>query len=104
MRSTALTDTYFYLFGGLGTNSLPGESDYNPDEGRYRIIAGARRRAAAKRIGLQTIPVVVRTESEANLRVLQLIENLQRQDLSPIDEASAYKELMVVSERPCHRI
>ncbi len=63
---------------------------------RYIIISGARRRAAAEQAGLATLPVVVRGEESSRVRVLQLIENLQRQDLSPLDEARAYQELMEV--------
>jgi ParB/RepB/Spo0J family partition protein len=61
---------------------------------RYLIIAGGRRYAAARRAGLATVPVVARSEESSRFRILQLIENLQRQDLSPIDEARAYQELM----------
>ena len=60
----------------------------------YRIIAGARRRAAAERAGLSMLPVVVRGAEQARIRVLQLIENLQRQNLSWLDEARAYQELI----------
>src|SRR6185437_3515206 len=60
----------------------------------YRIIAGARRRAAAERAGLTRRPVVVRGAEQARIRVLQLIENLQRQNLSWLDEARAYQELI----------
>ncbi len=61
---------------------------------RYVIIAGARRREAAARVGLTMIPVVVRGEESSRIRVLQLVENLQRQSLSPLDEARAYQELI----------
>jgi len=61
---------------------------------RYLIIAGGRRYAAARRAGLVTIPVVARSEESSRVRILQLVENLQRQDLSPIDEARAYQELI----------
>ncbi|HEX5501585.1 MAG TPA: ParB/RepB/Spo0J family partition protein [Thermomicrobiales bacterium] len=61
---------------------------------RYAIIAGGRRRAAAERAGLRAVPVVVRGEEGARVRVLQLLENLQRQALSPLDEARAYQELL----------
>jgi ParB family chromosome partitioning protein len=60
----------------------------------YRIIAGARRRAAAEQAGLTMLPVVVRGAEQARIRVLQLIENLQRQNLSWLDEARAYQELI----------
>lgn len=61
---------------------------------RYIVIAGGRRLVAAKRAGVPALPVVIRDESGARVRVLQLIENVQRQDLSPMDEARAYQELM----------
>lgn len=61
---------------------------------RYLIIAGGRRYAAALRAGLATVPVVARGEESSRVRILQLVENLQRQDLSPIDEARAYQELI----------
>ncbi len=61
---------------------------------RYLIIAGGRRYAAARRAGLATVPVVARSEESSRVRILQLVENLQRQDLSPIDEARAYQELI----------
>ncbi len=66
------------------------------DDGRqrYLIIAGGRRYAAARRAGLTTVPVVARSEESSRVRILQLVENLQRQDLSPIDEAHAYQELI----------
>jgi len=61
---------------------------------RYIVIAGGRRRAAAEIAGLHTLPVLVRGEEGVRLRVLQLIENLQRQELSPLDEARALQELL----------
>jgi ParB family transcriptional regulator, chromosome partitioning protein len=61
---------------------------------RYLIIAGARRRAAAERAGLGMVAVVVHGAEQARIRVLQLIENLQRQNLSWLDEARAYQELI----------
>jgi ParB family chromosome partitioning protein len=61
---------------------------------RYRVIAGARRRRAAEMAGLQLLPVIVRGEEPTRIRVLQLLENLQRQDLQPLDEAHAFQELM----------
>jgi ParB/RepB/Spo0J family partition protein len=66
------------------------------DDGRqrYLIIAGGRRYAAARQAGLTTVPVVARSEESSRVRILQLVENLQRQDLSPIDEARAYQELI----------
>jgi len=60
----------------------------------YRLVAGNRRLEAAKRAGLVAVPVVVRETNAVELRILQLTENLLRQDLAPLDEARAFQELM----------
>ncbi len=65
----------------------------NPD-GTYELIAGERRLRAAKLAGLATVPVIIRTANEQQKLELALIENLQRQDLSPIEEAKAFKILL----------
>lgn len=63
-------------------------------EGGYRIVAGERRYRAARMAGLREIPVVIKELSEQSASEVALIENLQRQDLTPIEEANGYKELM----------
>lgn len=63
--------------------------------GRYMIIAGERRYRATKLAGLKTIPVIIRNYSEREIKEISLIENLQREDLNPIEAASAMKQLMV---------
>lgn len=63
--------------------------------GRYMIIAGERRYRATKLAGLKTIPVIIRKYSEREIKEISLIENLQREDLNPIEAASAMKQLMV---------
>lgn len=65
----------------------------NPD-GTYMIIAGERRFRAAKRAGLETIPAVVKELSEREIQEISLIENLQREDLNPIEAAYGMKRLM----------
>lgn len=60
----------------------------------YQIVAGERRWRAARLAGLRTIPVVVKDYSDIEILQIALIENLQRQDLNPIEEANAYKTLM----------
>ncbi len=65
-----------------------------PDEGNYRIIIGERRWRAAKKIGLQTIPVLIRNLNEAQQHEAMLIENLQREDLNPIEIAKAYQKMI----------
>ena len=60
----------------------------------YELICGERRMRAAQAAGLEEIPVVVRDVSDVESLELSLIENIQRQDLNPIERASAYKKLM----------
>lgn len=59
----------------------------------YELIAGERRLRAARRLGWTTIPAVVRESSDEQALTLALIENLQREDLNPIDEAEGYQRL-----------
>jgi ParB family chromosome partitioning protein len=61
---------------------------------RYIIVAGERRWRASKIAGLKTIPVVVKDLSDKEVMEIALIENLQREDLNPIEEAEAYQRLM----------
>lgn len=63
-------------------------------DGSHHLIAGERRWRAARRAGLTTIPAVVRGTSGANTLVEALIENLQREDLTPLEEAHAYRQLL----------
>ncbi len=65
-----------------------------PDSGRYEIVAGERRMRAAKLAGLETIPVIVREISDESAAVMALIENIQREDLNPIEEAQGVKRLL----------
>jgi ParB family chromosome partitioning protein len=63
-------------------------------DGSYQLVAGERRWRAARMAGLSEVPVVVRELSDVQTMELALIENLQREDLNVIEEASGYKELM----------
>ena len=60
----------------------------------YRIIAGERRWRAAKKAGLNTIPCLIRDEDEQKNKEISLIENIQRENLNPIEKALGYKELI----------
>jgi ParB family chromosome partitioning protein len=62
-------------------------------EGGYEIVAGERRWRASQRAGLLKVPVVVRDIPEERLLAAALIENIQREDLNPIEEAQAYRRL-----------
>jgi ParB family chromosome partitioning protein len=61
---------------------------------RYQIIAGERRWRAAQRAGLEKVPVVVRDIPDERVLELSLIENIQREELNPIEEANAYRRLI----------
>jgi ParB family transcriptional regulator, chromosome partitioning protein len=76
--------------------------------GRYQIIAGERRWRAAKLIGLDKISAIVRNIDDSKLLEVALIENIQRQELNPIEEALAYKRLTAVlgltQEEVAHKV
>ena len=65
-----------------------------PDSNGYELIAGERRLRAARQAGLKQVPVVVRDVSERQLLQMSIIENIQRQNLNPMEEADAYHRLM----------
>jgi ParB family transcriptional regulator, chromosome partitioning protein len=64
-----------------------------PDGDGYQLIAGERRFLAAKRAGRESIPAIVRQASRREMLEFALVENLQREDLNPIDEARAYQRM-----------
>ncbi len=63
-------------------------------DGRYELIAGERRWRAAREVGLDTVPAIVRDEDEAHRMQTALIENVAREDLNPVDEARACATLV----------
>jgi ParB family transcriptional regulator, chromosome partitioning protein len=63
------------------------------EDGRYRLVAGERRWRAAQKAQVHEIPAIVRDLSERDVMAIALIENLQREDLNPIEEARAYHRL-----------
>lgn len=65
-----------------------------PHDDRFEIVAGSRRYLAAKAAGLAEIPARVRSLTDAEVLEVQIIENLQREDIHPLDEAEGYKQLM----------
>lgn len=74
------------LLQPIAVRSAPG--------GAYKIIAGERRWRAARLAGLTEVPVVIKDVTEAEAMELALIENLQREDLDPVEEAFGYRQLM----------
>lgn len=63
-------------------------------DGTYLIIAGERRWRAAKLCGLKTVPAIIKSYTEKQIKEISIIENLQREDLNPVEAAKAIKELM----------
>ena len=61
---------------------------------KYQIVAGERRWRASKLVGLKKIPAVIRNFDDQEMLEIALIENIQREDLNPIEEAAAYKEML----------
>lgn len=76
--------------------------------GTYQLVAGERRWRASRMAGLTEVPVVIKELSDADASALALIENLQREDLDPIEEAEGYKYLMdtygVTQEEAAQRV
>lgn len=60
----------------------------------YELVAGERRLRASKIAGLETVPVVVRDLSDSEMLVMAIVENIQREDFTPLEEADAYQRLM----------
>ncbi len=63
-------------------------------DGDFELIAGERRWRAARRVGLQTIPAIVRVADDASMLQQAIVENVQREQLNPLEEAAAYQQLI----------
>jgi ParB family transcriptional regulator, chromosome partitioning protein len=79
------------LIQPLIVTTAPDSSDLAP---HYQLIAGERRWSAARLAGLERVPVIVRGATPQEMLELALVENIQRADLNPLEEATAYRELM----------
>ena len=64
------------------------------EDGGYELIAGERRWRAARRVGLQTVPAMVRVADDAAMLQHAIVENIQREQLNPLEEAAAYQQLI----------
>ena len=63
-------------------------------DGEYEMIAGERRWRAARRVGMQTIPAIIRNADNATMLQQAIVENVQREQLNPLEEAAAYQQLI----------
>ncbi len=80
---------------GPGENAIQHpDSEALPSELRYSVVAGERRVRAARLAGLQEVPALVCTYEETEVLKVALLENIQREDLGPVEEAEAYRKLM----------
>ncbi|MBR0384919.1 MAG: nucleoid occlusion protein [Erysipelotrichaceae bacterium] len=64
----------------------------------YQLITGERRLRACRKLGWTSIPCIIRQANNADMATMALIENLQREDLSPVEEAKAYKHLLEITD------
>jgi len=64
------------------------------DENGYELVAGERRLRAAKKAGLDQVPVIIKTIKDTDLLAMSIVENIQREDLNPMEEAEAYYQLI----------
>ncbi len=93
-RQSFKEDTIKELAESIEKNGLLQPIVVRPmDGGKYQIIAGERRYRAFKKLGRNTIPAIVRDYEDEEVDKLQLVENVQREDLNPYDEAIAYLKL-----------
>lgn len=93
-RQSFKEDTIKELAESIEKNGLLQPIVVRPmDGGKYQIIAGERRYRAFKKLGRKVIPAIVRDYEDEEVDKLQLVENVQREDLNPYDEAIAYLKL-----------
>jgi len=83
-----------HLMDSIAVNGVIQPIVVRQDAEGYEIVAGERRWRAARRLDLPTIPAIVRQVDDAQSLEIALIENIQRQDLNPIEKAKAYRELI----------
>ena len=82
------------LAASIRVNGIVQPIVVRPVGGRYQIVAGERRWRAAQRAGMRRLPAIVRAIPDEKLLELALVENIQRQELNPIEEAEAYRKLI----------
>jgi ParB family chromosome partitioning protein len=82
------------LAASIRSNGIVQPIVVRPHNGRYQIVAGERRWRAAQLAGLRRVPTVVKEIPDDKLLEIALVENIQRQELNPIEEANAYRKLI----------
>jgi ParB family chromosome partitioning protein len=82
------------LAASIKANGIVQPIVVRPHAGRYQIIAGERRWRASQQAGLRRVPVVIKDIPDDKLLELALVENIQRRELNPIEEANAYRKLI----------
>jgi ParB family chromosome partitioning protein len=93
-RAAFRADRLRELADSIAVNGIIEPLIVRSKEGRYQIVAGERRWRAAKLAGLTEVPVVVRDVEDDHLLEITLVENLQREDLNPIETAQAFHRLV----------
>ena len=83
------------LAASIQANGIVQPIVIRPNGGRFQIIAGERRWRAAQKAGLRRVPAVIKEIPDDKLLELALVENIQRQELNPIEEANAYPNLLI---------
>ena len=93
-RTRFVEATLEELAQSIRTNGIVQPIVVRRKEGKYQIVAGERRWRAAQRAGLRKLPVVVKEIADDKLLEIALIENIQRHELNPVEEARAYRKLV----------
>ena len=93
-RKTFITESLEELSESIKLHGIIQPITVRPISDGYKIIAGERRFRAAKLAGLEKVPVIIRDVDEREAAEIALIENLQREDLNPVDEAHGYETLI----------
>ena len=93
-RKSINEDSIRELANSMELNGLLQPITIRPDADGYEIVAGERRWRAAKLLEWETIPAIIRQVSDEDMLEIQVLENLQREDMSPLDEAMAFQTLL----------
>lgn len=93
-RRTFDEETLIELAASIAKQGVVQPLIVRPAEGGFEIVAGERRYRAAQRAGLDTVPAIVRQLDDRQTLEMAIVENLQREDLTPLDEARAYRRLL----------